>query len=378
MGFEFKMNGDWFPETPETFAELQALAKEEPEIWEAMCDPLQNDWTNMLGQLHDNGAAAYAEALTMSFPKSPGTCWRIALKLLVASEAELPTVRKEVEEALSAEERRVLMAEQRELEESLRNGTCLKTGICRTIALPGDAEMKMIYCPPGEFMMGSPESEEGRCDAEVLHHVELTKGFWLGKYPVTQRQWLSVMGKYFVGDAHLPNDVISWDHCKEFVEKVKSFAKQQLGGEARFPTEAEWEYACRAGTTTAYFWGNALNGDKANCDGNYPCGTAKKGQYLGKTTPVGRYGANAWGFADMHGNVYEWCADWYGDYSGDVVDPTGPASGDYRVLRGGSWSSHAERCRSAHRGYSEPRWPIISCGFRLCCSAGDANFDVNG
>ena len=139
---------------------------------------------------------------------------------------------------------------------------------------------------------------------------------------------------------------------------------------ARLPTEAEWEYACRAGTTTAYFWGNALNGDRANCDDNYPCGTAKKGPYLEKTTPAGKYGATPWGLCDKHGNVWEWCADWYGDYSGDTVDPTGLASGVGPVLRGGSWLSSARRCRSADRDCDSPRLRYYDIGFRLCFSAG--------
>ena len=252
-------------------------------------------------------------------------------------------------------------------EASLRNGTCRETGICRTLTLPGGAEMEMIYCPPGEFMMGSPESEEGRDDGETQHRVRLTKGFWLGKYPVTQRQWQSVMGSTpseFKGD-DLPVETVSWDDCQEFTKKVNA----ALGCGARLPTEAEWEYACRARTTTAYFWGNALNGDRANCAGNYPCGTAKKGPYLEKTTPVGKYGANPWGLCDMHGNVWEWCADRYGGYSGDAVDPTGPASGAYRVLRGGSWIISARFCRSADRRRFQPGYRYRIFGFRLCCSA---------
>ena len=239
----------------------------------------------------------------------------------------------------------------------------------RTITLYGNTKMELVWCPPGEFMMGSPESEEGRYDGETQHRVRLTKGFWLGKYPVTQRQWQSVMGSTpseFKGD-DLPVETVSWDDCQAFIKKVN--AALECG--ARLPTEAEWEYACRAGTTTAYSWGNALNGDRANCDGNYPCGTAKKGPYLEKTTPVGKYGANPWGLCDMHGNVWEWCADWRGDYpSGSVVDPTGPASGGNRVLRGGDWSSCARDCRSAIRNCNLPDSRDRGYGFRLCCSAG--------
>ena len=245
---------------------------------------------------------------------------------------------------------------------------------CKTIILPGGAKMEMIYCPPGEFMMGSPATEEGRGDDETQHRVRLTKGFWLGKYPVTQGQWQSVMGRNpskFTGDDVLPVEWVSWNDCKRFIKKVKSSVKQQLGGDARFPTEAEWEYACRAGTTTAYFWGNALNGDRANCDGRKPCGTKTKGPYLKKTTPVGRYAPNPWGFHDMHGNVFEWCNDWAGCYpTGSVTDPIGPARGDRRVLRGGGWGSYARYCRSASCGGYFPGCCNGDFGFRLCCSAG--------
>lgn len=248
-------------------------------------------------------------------------------------------------------------------------GCCLSTGDTRTITLPGGAEMEMIYCAPGSFMMGSPEDEEDRDDNETQHKVTLTRGFWLGKYPVTQSQWESVMGgnpSYFKGDDN-PVDSVSWDDCKKFIEKINS----RSGFTARFPTEAEWEYACRAGTTTMYHWGNALNGDRANCNGNFPCGTSVTGCYLQKTTPVGSYDANPWGFYDMHGNVWEWCADWYGSYpTKAVTDPKGPASGDGRVLRGGSWGSNARICRSAGRNGIVPGYRGSYCGFRLCCSAG--------
>ena len=254
-------------------------------------------------------------------------------------------------------------------EEALRNGSCRETGICRTITLPGGAEMEMIYCPPGEFIMGSPANEKGRFEDETQHRVRLTKGFWIGKYPVTQRQWRNVMGSNpseFNGD-DLPVETVSWEDCQEFIKKVNA----ALGCGARLPTEAEWEYACRAGTTTAYFWGNALNGDRANCVGKHPCGTKSKGPYLEKTTPVGKYGANHWGLCDMHGNVWEWCADLYGGYpTGSVSDPKGSTTGDARVLRGGGWGSSARYCRSAGRNRSNPGSRSRYYGFRLCCSAG--------
>lgn len=229
--------------------------------------------------------------------------------------------------------------------------------------------MEMIYCAPGSFMMGSSEDEEDHFDDETQHKVTLTRGFWLGKYPVMQAQWESVMGdnpSYFEGDAN-PVDYVSWDDCKEFIKKINS----RFNFTARFPTEAEWEYACRAGTTTMYHWGNALNGDRANCNGNFPCGTSVTGCYLQKTTPVGSYDANPWGFYDMHGNVLEWCADWYGSYlTKAVTDPEGPASGVGRVLRGGSWFNIASSCCSAYRYSRDPDDRISLYGFRLCCSAG--------
>ncbi len=231
-------------------------------------------------------------------------------------------------------------------------------GETKTITLPGGATMEMVWCPPGTFMMGSPAGEEGRYNNETQHRVTLTQGFWLGKTEVTQKQWKSVMGSnpsYFKGD-NLPVECVSWDDCQEFCKKAGM----------RLPTEAEWEYACRAGSTTAYYWGNALNGDKANCDGNYPCGTTVKGPYKQKTTPVGSYSPNAWGLYDMHGNVWEWCADWYGDYQGGAVtDPTGPGAGSHRVGRGGSWYCDASYCRSAYRGRDDPDRRYYVLGLRV-------------
>ena len=242
----------------------------------------------------------------------------------------------------------------------------------KTLRLPGGETMTMIYVAPGSFMMGSPSTEEGHDNDETQHHVTLTKGYWLGETEVTQAQWESVMGSnpsYFKG-ASRPVEKVSWEDCQEFIAKVNREARRQLGGEARLPTEAEWEYACRAGTQTAYSWGNSLNGDKANCDGNYPYGTTIKGTYKQETVNVCSYSPNVWGFYDMHGNVFEWCQDWYGTYpSGAVIDPTGSASGDNRVLRGGHWYDFAGFCRSANRGRDGPGIRDDICGFRLCCSA---------
>ena len=191
-------------------------------------------------------------------------------------------------------------------------------------------------------------------------------GFWLGKYEVTQEQWKGVMGgdnsAHFKGDS-LPVENVSWLDCQEFVQRVNAASKCW----ARLPTEHEWEYACRAGTSTTYSWGGALNGFQANCNGSSPYGTSDKGPYLGRTTPVGGYGlrgTNNWNFCDMHGNVWEWCAD--------KCD----SSGVTRVLRGGCWDDHAQACRSAYRGANTPDGHNEGCGFRLCCSAGTRNEEI--
>ncbi len=230
-------------------------------------------------------------------------------------------------------------------------------------------KFEMVLIKAGSFMMGSSESENGRDDNEVQHRVTLTQDFYMGKYEVTQEQWVTIMGKNpseFIGDKK-PVENVSWEDAQRFIEKLN--ARDDMKNSRmkfRLPTEAEWEYACRAGTTTVYSFGNKLNGDRANCKGNYPYGTNEKGAYLGRTTEVGCYAPNAWGLYDMHGNVSEWCEDWYGDYSnGAVTDPTGPASGSYRVWRGGSWNYSARGCRSAFRGNGHLTRRLDIFGFRL-------------
>ena len=246
--------------------------------------------------------------------------------------------------------------------------TLPRNGRVARIVLPGGGEMEMIWCEPGEFVMGSPEGEEGRRDEERPRRVKLTKGFWLGKNPVTQQQWQGVMGnnpaRFKGGDR--PVECVSWLDCMEFIRRVNV----GMGYGVRLPTEADWEYACRAGTETPFSWGSTLNGDRANCDGRHPYGTARQGAYVEGTTPVGQYGANPWGFFDMHGNVWEWCSDWYGSKCGKV-DPAGPASGTARIRRGGSWFNGAADCRSAFCDYSDPSDKSNRTGFRLCCPAGD-------
>ena len=191
--------------------------------------------------------------------------------------------------------------------------------------------------PPGTFLMGSPETEEERAADETQHAVTLTKGLWMGVHPVTQEQWQAVMGNnpsHFKHAKNLPVEQVSWEDCQEFITKLREQDKKPY----RLPTEAEWEYACRAGTTTPFFFGSTLSTDLANYDGNYTYGTGKKGVFREKTTPVGTFPKNAWGLHDIHGNVWEWCQDWFADYTTNaVVDPQGPNSAQARVLRGGSW-----------------------------------------
>ena len=230
---------------------------------------------------------------------------------------------------------------------------------------------EFVLIQPGTFMMGSPEDEVGRFDDETLHEVTITKPFYMQTTPVTQKQWKAVMGNnpsYYKGD-NLPVERVSWDDCQEFIQRLN----QSSDGIYRLPTEAEWEYACRAGTSTPFGIGNGCDLDitQANFDGNYPYGKSVKGEYREQTTPVKSFAPNDWGLYDMHGNVWEWCQDWHGDYLiGAVSDPQGEDLGECRVLRGGSWYYFAKDCRSAIRLNESPeyRYPengYSDIGFRL-------------
>ena|GEM_PF-2710762 len=233
-----------------------------------------------------------------------------------------------------------------------------------------DVEYAFRWCPAETFMMGSPAGERGRPnDEEKQHQVMLTQGFWMLETPVTQEMWEGVTGSnpsYFKGSGKLPVEQVSWDDCRDYIRKLNALGVAPPNYKFSLPTEAQWEYACRAGTTTPFSFGSILNGDKANCDGNYPYGTETAGPNLENTTEVCSYPANAWGLYDMHGNVWEWCSDWFGIYPSDSeTDPEGLLTGPGRVIRGGSWSYYARNCRSAYRSYSEPSRRDISVGVRL-------------
>ncbi|MBR4170954.1 MAG: SUMF1/EgtB/PvdO family nonheme iron enzyme [Kiritimatiellae bacterium] len=221
-----------------------------------------------------------------------------------------------------------------------------------TFTLPGGAEMRFRWCPPGMFTM-----IDAGCFSVHQHQVTLTKGFWMADALVTQEQWKSVMGNnpsHFKGE-NLPVEEVSWHDCQKFIQKVN----ESLDCGMRLPTEAEWEYACRARTTGDYGGTGELN-EMGWYENNSEA----------KTHPVRSKSMNALGLYDMHGNVWEWCADWSGDYpNGSVTDPTGPSIGERRVNRGGSWDSPGCRCRSWSRASDDPNLHDHRIGFRVALSA---------
>ena len=239
-----------------------------------------------------------------------------------------------------------------------------------TIPLAEGVDLDMIWIEPGTFIMGSPSDELGRYDDEVQHEVTLTQGYWLGKYEVTQAQYEAIMGENpsrFKG-AYQPVEQVSWNKATNFCAKLTAIEKEAgrlpEGYEYTLPTEAQWEYACRAGTTTALNSGKNLS-DEVQCPEMDEVGWYG-GNSNERTHPVGQKQPNAWRLYDMHGNVMEWCLDWYGDYpTSAVIDPTGPDTGENRVLRGGSWLSYAYGCRSAFRGSLIPNYIYYYLGFRV-------------
>ncbi|MEG4232788.1 bifunctional serine/threonine-protein kinase/formylglycine-generating enzyme family protein [Microcoleus sp. Pol11C3] len=240
--------------------------------------------------------------------------------------------------------------------------------------LGSGAILDMVAIPGGRFVMGSPHTEVGRSDSEGPQRTVNISPFFMGKYPVTQEQWEVVMEnnpshiKGFLKSKQLPVEQVTWNAAVEFCQKIS----QKTGKIYRLPSEAEWEYACRAGTTTPFYFGETITPDLVNYDGNHPYGSAPKGLYRKQTTDVESFGPNPFGLYDMHGTVWEWCSDrWHDNYNGAPTDGSSWETGtdNNRVQRGGSWFNLAVKCRCAVRGkYSAGgRWRFG--GFRVAVAS---------
>ena len=237
--------------------------------------------------------------------------------------------------------------------------------------------MDLVLVPPGTFSMGSPPGAPNAYqDEQPRHTVEITRPIYLGRFPVTQREYALIMDAYpshfsninagphvaGLDRSAFPVESLTYSEAVAFCEVLSALPPEvEAKRSYRLPTEAEWEYACRAGSDrTTFHFGDSLSEDQANF-----------GKRLMRTTPVGLFPSNAWGLFDMHGNVWEWCADWFAeDYYeiGAATDPAGPSDGAHYVLRGGAWSSTDVGCRSAHRGMSAPNHRDKDTGFRVACS----------
>lgn len=228
-----------------------------------------------------------------------------------------------------------------------------------TITLSSKVVLELKKIPAGTFTMGSPEDEQGRIDHEVQHRVTITKAYWMGVTEVTQAQWNAVMGgnpAFFQKGDNYPVEQVSWKEARRFCEKLNndSSIERPEGYCFDLPTEAQWEYSCRAGTTGA-------------CYGDLDEVAWYDSNSGGSTHPVAQKHPNLWGLYDMHGNVCEWCRDWWWwkTYQGNVTDPMGPTSGSNRVIRGGSWCSYTQYCRAASRIRDSPDFQYNFIGFRL-------------
>ena len=239
------------------------------------------------------------------------------------------------------------------------------------------AVQRFRWIEPGLFLMGSPSDEVERWgDEGPQHSVELSRGFWLADTACTQSLWQAAMGdnpSRFTGDDQSPVESVSWDRVQEFLVRVNA---RWPGVSAELPTEAEWEYACRAGSASAFWFGNNIDPSRVNYDGNYPYADGVKGEYRGRTVPVKSLPPNSWGLYQMHGNVFEWCADGTRRYTDErQVDPRGEAEELVRVVRGGSWSSLARNARSARRFADPQDFADDRIGFRFCLRSREPGTD---
>ncbi len=232
--------------------------------------------------------------------------------------------------------------------------------------------MEFVLIPAGRFLMGSPPTEPGRQPDETQHPVTISRPFYLQTTEVTLAQWWALMGKRLFGrrrgDPRCPVSKVSWFEAVEFARRLS----RREGVRYRLPTEAEWEYACRAGTTTPYWWGDDIDCGRALYANNElkapQCLEAcrRRGLPVNGPAPVACFPPNPWGLYDTAGNLWEWCADWFGPYpKGPVRDPQGPPQGYWRVRRGGSWFGGPRLLRSANRNYANPAVRETTIGFRL-------------
>ena len=232
-----------------------------------------------------------------------------------------------------------------------------------TIWLHPQVPVHFSYIPAGSYLMGSPESEPNRgADEGPVHEVTISKGFYMGQFEVTQMQWTLIMEDNpavfngFAESSIHPVESVTWNECQLFISKLN---KRGIG-KFRLPTEAEWEYACRAGTNTPYYWGKKM---KINGSSEYAWANSRS---FARTHAVGQKLPNGWGLYDMSGNVWEWCSDWFGPYTKHAqVNPDGPAEGKMKVFRGGSWYDFFESHRSANRHKHAPDERYTAIGFRL-------------
>ncbi len=308
----------------------------------------------------------------------------------LSSWADLPES-SETEEEFGSESRPALLKEKSEAPEANPLSTPLYVGDVPGQEWAGNClRMVFCWCPPGRFLMGSPYDEPERDDDEDQVECQIEHGFWFGKFPVTQHEYRRLMGHnpsafsidgdrssrvYDIDTRRFPVESVSWHDAVEFCRQMNSVERKNgrltKDWSYRLPTESQWEYACRAGTTSATPFGEALSSGEANCDGNDPYNGAPKGPYLGRPTPVGSYPTNPWNIGDTIGNVWEWTSDPYlrpgiGSLGSDTDDSTLTAvAPPTRVFRGGSWKTIPWGCRAAIRGREAPDAKLNSIGFRV-------------